>query len=569
MTRVAALLRVSTQRQAAKHRDDEETLPVQRSAVRRFVESRGWTLCDEFAEEGVSAWKNTSEDRAILQEVLSAAKSGAFDVLVVFKYDRLSRLSLEYPVLLHYLRRLGIPTWTVADDGSGRELAIDTPMDKLLRFVEGWQAEMESTNTSIRVSAKMRQMAEAGIWTGGRPPFGFRLKGGGKARSGETLSLEIDDAEAIVVRDVFRMYLDEESGSTTIARRLNEAGHRSRNGKLWSDTAVRELLKNPTVAGRPAYGRHYRDKATGKWRQRPSDSPDIIVAPHTIPEWEIVPWERWQAAQARMGAWRPTQYEGVEDRTRTRADSGPLLLTGLLRCGACGGPITGGYAAPVKTLKDGTRVRYRYPRYLDRNHYGGQPCTAQRTYSVRRLDGAVLQAVRAVLEGLDQQRIYQRVQERVVQDGFQTQEQQRLAQRQLDRAERLLREWTDRLNDYLLDPARSRYSEDFLAERVGESQAGLKAARAQLERAQRAGSALEQRLAALERFKAVAPSFWRDFLRWDRQTQKRMLRALLEKVVVSQEGLDLYWRLDLGLLLKEGTQTAPTVAWRDRVALHA
>jgi site-specific DNA recombinase len=569
MTRVAALLRVSTPRQAAKHRADEETLPVQRAAVRRFVEARGWTLCREFAEEGVSAWKNSSEDRVILQEVLSAARADAFDVLVVFKYDRLSRLSLEYPALLYYLRRLGIRTWTVADDGSGRELTIESPMDKLLRFVEGWQAEMESTNTSIRVSATMRRMAEQGIWTGGRPPYGFRLKGGGRNRSGERLSLEIDAQEAEVVRDIFRMYLTEELGSPAIARRLNAAGRRLRNGKEWHDSAVREVLKNPTVAGRPAYGRHYRDKGTGTWRHRPAGSPEIVIAPATIPEWEIIPWETWQAAQARLAAWRPSGRGAVEDRTRTKSESGPLLLTGLLRCAYCGGPITAGYAAPVKVLKDGTKVRYRYPRYVDRNHYGGQTCPGQRTYSVRQLDRAVLQAIRAVLEGLDQQQVYQRVRQRVVAGGFQHQQRAQLVERQVAQAERLVKEWTDRLNQFLVDPASSRYTEDFLADRVREADAALKAARSEQARLVQAGAGLDAQLAALERFQAIAPTFWKDFLRWDRPQQKRTLRHLLEKVVVSRTDIVLHWRLDLAALLDDSAANPGVITWRDEIMLRA
>lgn len=567
--RVAALFRVSTLRQAAKHREDEESLPVQRAAVRRFVEARGWTLCLEFAEEGVSAWKTSSEDRTILQEVLKAARANAFDVLVVFKYDRLSRQSLEYPALLHYLRRLGISTWTVADDGSGRQLAIESPMDKLLRFVEGWQAEMESTNTSIRVSAKMRQMAEQGLWTGGRPPYGFRLKAGGRTRSGDRLSLEIDEREATVVREIFRLYLQEELGSTTIARRLNAAGYRLRNGKEWDDTRVREVLKNPTVAGRPPYGRHYRDKTTGTWRHRRPDSPEIIIASQTIPEWAIVSWDDWLAAQARMKAWTPHRYTGVEDRRRTRADQSPLLLTGLLRCAFCGGSLTSGWSMPVKVLKDGTKVRYRYPRYLDRNRSGGQQCTGQRSYSVRHVDKAVLQAVRAVLEGLDRQHVYQYVRERVAQESFWHVQRTQQAENRAAQAARLVQEWAARLNAHLLDPSASRYSEEFLADRVREAEAALRTARDELDRLRRSSAGLDARLAALERFQAIAPTFWKDFLRWDRDQQKRTLRALLEKVVVSPTEIVLHWRLDLAALLPVSDLEAGVITWRDTVALRA
>ncbi|MDA8192951.1 MAG: recombinase family protein [Thermaerobacter sp.] len=551
MTRIAALLRVSTQRQAKKHRDDEETLPMQREAIRRFVASRpDWNLVHEFAEEGVSAWSNSSEDRRVLQEVLAEAKRGLFDVLVIFKYDRLSRVSLEYPTLLSFLYRLGVAVWSVADDGTGRELTIETQMDKLLRFVEGWQAEMESVNTSVRVSAKMRQMAQKGIWTGGRPPYGFRLMDGGRQKNGGQSSLEIDASEAAVVREIFRMYLGEERGTTTIARKLNELGYRLRNGKEWRDTTVRDIIKNPTVAGRPAYGRHYRDKATGNWRHRPPDSPEIIIAPDTIAEWEIIPWDTWRQAQARMARWNPHRHDGVEDRTRrSRAESGALLLTGILRCGYCGGPLTAGWAMPVKTLKDGTKVRYRYPRYIDRNRYGGQRCAGQLGYSVTRLDSAVLAAAREVLQGMDSNELYQELRRQISQGAFQHTERLGLGRRREAQAERLLSEWTARLNKYLLRPEDSWYPEEFLAEQIQSARAALKAAQDDRQRLERQGCEVEQRLANLTEFQSVAPDFWQRFLVSDPAKQKRLLRQLFEQVIVYRDGIELRWRLDLAEIL--------------------
>lgn len=42
-------------------------------------------------------------------------------------------------------------------------------MDKFVRFLEGWQAETESKNTSLRVSEAMQQLAKQGKWSVGGP----------------------------------------------------------------------------------------------------------------------------------------------------------------------------------------------------------------------------------------------------------------------------------------------------------------------------------------------------------------------------------------------------------------
>jgi DNA invertase Pin-like site-specific DNA recombinase len=175
--RCAALFRVSTVKQAQRRNDADESLPVQREAIRRFLAEyhADWPLVCEYAEEGVSAYHNSSAARDVLQDMLRAASRHEFEVLLVFKADRLSRQSFEYPVILSQLGHCGIQVISVADTPGGRSLDTEGQMDKLLRFIEGWQAETESYNTSVRVSEAMRQMAEKGKWTGGTPSYGFRL----------------------------------------------------------------------------------------------------------------------------------------------------------------------------------------------------------------------------------------------------------------------------------------------------------------------------------------------------------------------------------------------------------
>ena len=176
MIRVAALYRLSTLRQSRRKGDDEVDIPGQRKAVADFLRERSdWRLVAEYEEKGVSAYKVAMADRDALQDAIREAAAGRWDVLVVFKADRLSRRSLEYPMVLDQLQRLGVEVWSVADAPGGKKLALDSQMDKLIRIIEGWQAESESTNTSIRVASRMKQLAAEGKWCGGTVPFGYTL----------------------------------------------------------------------------------------------------------------------------------------------------------------------------------------------------------------------------------------------------------------------------------------------------------------------------------------------------------------------------------------------------------
>ncbi|HWI53991.1 MAG TPA: recombinase family protein [Symbiobacteriaceae bacterium] len=82
---VAAIYRVSTERQV--RRTGEETLPVQRNAVRTFIARQaGWHLVAEYAEEGVSGFKVSAADRDVLQAALQDARAGRWQVLPVCQY---------------------------------------------------------------------------------------------------------------------------------------------------------------------------------------------------------------------------------------------------------------------------------------------------------------------------------------------------------------------------------------------------------------------------------------------------------------------------------------------------
>ncbi len=151
--RAAELLRVSDRSQM-----HEEDIPTQRETTKRFALEHGYEIVKSYIEAGVSAYRTGQEEREILQNALKDARKGEFEYLLLFKADRLSRRAFEYPVILNALHECGVKVIAVAEN---RELVIDEQYQKLIRFIEGWQAEMGSVNTSLRVTlqGKMKPAA--------------------------------------------------------------------------------------------------------------------------------------------------------------------------------------------------------------------------------------------------------------------------------------------------------------------------------------------------------------------------------------------------------------------------
>ncbi len=544
--RCAALYRVSTTRQVHRDVDTDETLPVQRQAIREFLAHThpDWELTSEYAEEGVSAFRHRAADRDVLQDIFLAASQHAFDVLLVFKADRLSRQALEYPVILSNLGRCGVRVIATADAPGGKVLEVDGQYEKLIRFVEGWQAETESHNTSIRVRAALEQKARRGEWTGGTPPYGFRYTA---ARAGP-MPLERDPTEADVVRQMFAWYLQEGLGGTRIAERLNHAQIRPRHGATWSDWQVRRIMANPAVTGRFAYGRKQLNASGRRTLRSRHNSAGVVLGPQHD-DLVIVAVSDWDAATQRMAS-----YNAHTGQRRTRADQGRLLFTGLVRCGVCGGPMVSSGTGPA----GGQRFRYVC---LNRRSRGAGACAGQSSYSQRKVEQAVLPAILRTLQHAGTHAVVTTARQLAAESLFQRRTRAANIPRQLDDAERVRTAWLARLDDYFRHPANSLYSESVLAEKVRDADERCHRLRDQLADLSAAEADAAAQLADLEQFLADSHHWWRRFLDLPRTQQKLMLKDVIDHIELARSGFRVYYRLDVTRL--DTTHRVPPVEWHE------
>ena len=123
--RAAIYARVSTTDQAV----DNQLLEL-----RRYVEARGWTPA-EYVDMGVSGAKDR---RPELDRLLADAKRRKFDVLVVWRLDRLGRNLKHLVVLLDELQALGISFVSM-----GEGIDCTTPAGRLQLHVLAALAEFE------------------------------------------------------------------------------------------------------------------------------------------------------------------------------------------------------------------------------------------------------------------------------------------------------------------------------------------------------------------------------------------------------------------------------------------
>jgi DNA invertase Pin-like site-specific DNA recombinase len=180
--RAALYLRVSTDRQ-----DCANQLPD----LERFVQARGWELVRQYIDTGISG---STERRPALDDLVKDARRRRFDVLVVWRLDRLGRNLRHLILLIDELTALGISFVTLAEG-----IDATTPAGKLQLHILAAIAEFER--------ARIQERVRAGL---------ARAKRQGK-RLGRPRKTPLDGAR-ITVRDAARQW---GVSRATAARRLS------------------------------------------------------------------------------------------------------------------------------------------------------------------------------------------------------------------------------------------------------------------------------------------------------------------------------------------------------------
>ncbi len=240
--RAAIYARVSTDRQGR-----DQTIDSQLDALRRWAAAHGHELKDEhiYIDEGYSGARL---DRPALDRLRDAAREGEFDVVAVYSPDRLARRYAYQVLLLEELRKAACEVEFIERPIS------DDPHDQLLLQIQGAIAEYERAVLAERFRRGKLQKARAGQWVAGQAPYGYRYV---PKRDGVPGHLEVDEAEAEVVRMLYRWLIDERMTVRQILKRLAAGPWRPRNGKrLWSNAVVHRILSDPLYTGTAYANRH-------------------------------------------------------------------------------------------------------------------------------------------------------------------------------------------------------------------------------------------------------------------------------------------------------------------------
>ncbi len=292
-------------------------------------QNKSWIFVPGYVDEGLSGI--STKKRKHFNEMIENAKEGMFDLILTKEISRFARNTLDS---LQYTRELlgwGVGVFFQNDNIN----TLDEDAELRLTIMSSI-AQDELRKLSSRVKFGHQQAIKSSVVLGNSRIFGYKK---------DDKRLVIDESQAPMVRDLFRLYATGEYSMKQLETLFYEQGYRNYNGNKIAHTTMSGIISNPKYKGYYV-GNKVRivDMFTKKqkflppeeWVMFKDETGEIVPA--------LVSEELWDKANEIL------RRRSEDVKTRQGICNHANLLTGKLFCSHCGAP----YYRRESKSKDGT-----------------------------------------------------------------------------------------------------------------------------------------------------------------------------------------------------------------------
>jgi DNA invertase Pin-like site-specific DNA recombinase len=414
-----AYVRMSDDRQ-------EQSPDQQRNEITKLAEKGGYQIVRWYIDEGISG--DATEKRTAFLKMRDHCQQGDFRAVLCWDQDRFGRFDpIEGGYWIKPFRDADIKLVTVAQG------VIDWSdfQGRLVWFVQQEGKHAFLRDLSRNLLRGHLDAARRGEWQGGPAPYGYILEpipDAAPRRNGtRPKRLTPHPDQAPVVRRIFALY-DAGKSLREITDILNREGVPSSTGGKWRFETVRRRLIDETYLGTFVWNvdptGKYNHVAKGDIVSGRADGSgkDVIRIPGTHEP--LVSVELFERTQRRLATQR-------RNTSPFRTAENPYLLSGVCRCGHCGGTLVGQrdvrtptakkfYECSTYRIKGGSACkRYSIPETVVlrclvqklQEHFGSAAAAEELRHEIRRrcqpsspmCDGADVAKLQARIEELSKQ----------------------------------------------------------------------------------------------------------------------------------------------------------------------
>lgn len=349
------------------HEMDGLAIDRQREQCEALAKFRQWEVVETYVDQSKSATDRTKV-RPAYDQMVADYKAGAFDAIICYDLDRLTRQPRQLEDWIDASELRGLALVTANGDAD-----LSTDGGRMYARIKAAVARAEMERKGARQSAAQLQRAKQGRAPKGMRPLGYTVNG------------EVIPDEAEAVRAIYRLFTraDHPESLRSLARGLSgtepipgltprpkhshvvsveRAQRRIAEGKKpravqpdgdWSSSTVLGILRNPRYAQMSTYTPKQAQADGGRRRSWRAQILRDDVGEPIRGQWDaIIDDETWWRAQSILDdAERVTNTSGSTKRKH--------LGSGLYRCGVCDAKVTGasrGYRCAGHVMRSGAAV---------------------------------------------------------------------------------------------------------------------------------------------------------------------------------------------------------------------
>lgn len=357
-----------------------------------------------FEDEGFSGG---NIDRPQYQKMMREARKGKFNILMCYRLDRISRNIADFADTIELLQENDIAFISLRE-----QFDTSTPMGRAMMYIASVFAQLERETIAERIRDNMMQLARTGRWLGGNTPTGFESEPityfDDNLKEKTMFRLSPIEEELLLVKELFDKYIEFQSLSQLEKYCLKNNLQTKKNGDFHK-FSLRFILANPVYVIADEYIYDYfvangvqvantKDEFDGSSGimvyNKNSVKKGRSVKPKDMTEWicaigmhkGIVPGKDWIFVQETL--------KNNKDKAPRQGTSTLAMLSGLIRCGQCGGFIKIKYGQ--KRLNSNERHFYYVCSAKDLS--GGSRCKCPNLHG-ERTDHLIIENLKRLVSG--------------------------------------------------------------------------------------------------------------------------------------------------------------------------